>query len=74
MLLTCCGGRLFFRQYSVRLLGAITQDAEDRTALSAFRQIGSLGALLITSVIVIPILVHFDNVHIGYPAVMGMIP
>lgn len=51
---------------------AITQDAEDRTALSAFRQIGSLGALLITSVIVIPILVHFDNVHIGYPAVMGM--
>ncbi|WP_186819807.1 MFS transporter, partial [Bacillus tropicus] len=33
---------------------AITQDAEDRTALSAFRQIGSLGALLITSVIVIP--------------------
>ncbi|MBT2573742.1 MFS transporter [Bacillus sp. ISL-51] len=51
---------------------AITQDAEDRTALSAFRQIGSLGALLITSVIVIPILVQFDNVHIGYPAVMGM--
>ncbi len=51
---------------------AITQDAEDRTALSAFRQIGSLGAPLITSVIVIPILVHFDNVHIGYPAVMGM--
>ncbi len=51
---------------------AISQDAEDRTARSAFRQIGSLGPLLITSVIVIPILVHFDNVHIGYPAVMGM--
>ncbi|MCY8959034.1 glycoside-pentoside-hexuronide (GPH):cation symporter [Bacillus atrophaeus] len=51
---------------------AITQDAEDRTALSTFRQIGSLGALLITSVIVIPILVQFNNVHIGYPVVMGM--
>lgn len=70
---TCFGVSLIHSStFRTDHLAPPTQDAEDRTALSAFRQIGSLGALLITSVIVIPILVQFDNVHIGYPAVMGM--
>ncbi|GAA3330155.1 hypothetical protein GCM10020331_081560 [Ectobacillus funiculus] len=51
---------------------AITRDASDRTSLATFRQIGSLGALLITSVIVMPIIVQFENPQVGYPVAMGM--
>ncbi|MFJ7744889.1 MFS transporter [Peribacillus sp. NPDC097295] len=51
---------------------AMTQDAEDRTSLATYRQIGSLGALLITSVIVMPIIVKFENPKVGYPVVMGI--
>lgn len=51
---------------------AITQNAKERTQLSSFRQMGSLGALLITSVVVMPIIVKFKNPVIGYPVVMAM--
>ncbi len=51
---------------------AITQDASDRTSLATFRQIGSLGALLITSVIVMPIIVQFENPKVGYPVAMAI--
>lgn len=51
---------------------AITQNANERTSISTFRQIGSLGALLITSVIVMPLIVQFENPKIGYPVVMGI--
>lgn len=51
---------------------AITQNAEERTSLATFRQIGSLGALLITSVIVMPLIVQFDRAEVGYPVVMGI--
>lgn len=51
---------------------AMTQNADDRTSIATFRQIGSLGALFITSVAVMPILVKFDNPKVGYPVVMGM--
>ncbi|SDN05681.1 glycoside/pentoside/hexuronide:cation symporter, GPH family [Fictibacillus solisalsi] len=51
---------------------AMTQNADDRTSISTFRQIGSLGALFITSVAVMPILVKFDNPKVGYPVVMGL--
>lgn len=54
------------------LSAAMTQDAEDRTSISTFRQIGSLGALLITSVIVMPLIVQFENPKVGYPVVMGI--
>lgn len=53
-------------------LGALmTQNSEDRTSISTFRQIGSLGALFITSVAVMP-LVKFENPKVGYPVVMGL--
>ncbi|MCM3024763.1 MFS transporter [Heyndrickxia ginsengihumi] len=51
---------------------AITQNAEERTQISTFRQMGSLGALLITSVIVMPLIVQFHDPKIGYPAVMAI--
>ncbi|MED4646915.1 MFS transporter [Bacillus inaquosorum] len=51
---------------------AMTQNSEDRTSISTFRQIGSLGALFITSVAVMPLLVKFDNPKVGYPVVMGL--
>jgi len=54
----------------------ITQDTQERTALSTFRQIGSSGALLITGVVFIPLLSLFGNLRIAYPAVtaiMGLI-
>ncbi|WP_404841006.1 MFS transporter [Bacillus halotolerans] len=51
---------------------AMTQNTEDRTSISTFRQIGSLGALFITSVAVMPLLVKFDNPKVGYPVVMGL--
>ncbi len=51
---------------------AITQDANDRTSLATFRQIGSLGALLVTSVIVMPIIVQFENPKVGYPVAMAI--
>lgn len=51
---------------------AITQDTVERASLSSFRQAGSLGALFVTSVIVMPIIVHFANPKVGYPVVMGI--
>ncbi|MDN4524174.1 MFS transporter [Fictibacillus fluitans] len=51
---------------------AMTQNADDRTSIATFRQIGSLGALFITSVAVMPILVKFNNPKVGYPIVMGL--
>jgi glycoside/pentoside/hexuronide:cation symporter, GPH family len=51
---------------------AITQNTSDRTSLATFRQIGSLGALLVTSVIVMPIIVQFENPKVGYPVAMAI--
>lgn len=50
----------------------ITQDAKDRTSLASFRQAGSLGALFITSVVVMPMIVWFSNPKVGYPVVMAI--
>ncbi|MET3207875.1 UNVERIFIED_CONTAM: Na+/melibiose symporter-like transporter [Paenibacillus sp. PvR008] len=33
---------------------------------------GSLGALFVTSVIVMPLILLFPNHHVGYPVVMGI--
>lgn len=54
------------------LAAAMTQDAEDRTSLATFRQIGSLGALLITSIVVMPLVVQFENPSVGFPVTMGI--
>ncbi|AKO91637.1 glycoside-pentoside-hexuronide (GPH):cation symporter [Priestia filamentosa] len=51
---------------------AMTQNAADRTSLAAFRQTGSLGALFITSIAVVPLILLFPNEKIGYPIVMGI--
>lgn len=53
-------------------LGAsITQNVQDRTLLASFRQAGSLGALLITGVIFMPLVSLFPSEKIGYPFVAG---
>ncbi|MED4072596.1 glycoside-pentoside-hexuronide (GPH):cation symporter [Priestia endophytica] len=51
---------------------AMTQNAADRTSLAAFRQTGSLGALFITSIAVVPLILLFPSEKIGYPVVMGI--
>ncbi len=54
-------------------LGAsITQNVQDRTLLASFRQAGSLGALLITGVIFMPLVALFPSERIGYPLVAGI--
>ncbi|MFB5762111.1 glycoside-pentoside-hexuronide (GPH):cation symporter [Paenibacillus medicaginis] len=51
---------------------AITQDTVERASLSSFRQAGSLGALFVTSVVVMPLILLFPNNHMGYPVVMAI--
>lgn len=51
---------------------AITQHVQDRTLLASFRQAGSLGALLITGVVFMPIVKLFPTEHIGYPVAAGI--
>ncbi|MFL0249719.1 glycoside-pentoside-hexuronide (GPH):cation symporter [Clostridium neuense] len=54
----------------------ITQDTQDRTSLSTFRQIGSSGALLITGVIFMPLVTLFGKGRAAYAfvtAIMGVI-
>lgn len=54
-------------------LGAsMTQDPLDRASLASWRQAGSLGALLITSVMVIPLIKQFSDPHIGWPVVVAL--
>ncbi|WP_411350358.1 MFS transporter [Paenibacillus sp. WLX2291] len=81
------GGKLFYAYASYMIWGigysfvnipygslgaAITQDTVERASLSSFRQAGSLGALFITSVVVMPLIVHFSNPSVGYPVVMAL--
>lgn len=58
-------------------LGSVmTQDVQDRSQLASFRQAGSVGALLITGVIFMPIVIKFNNPKAGFPfaaAIMGLI-
>jgi len=54
-------------------LGAsMTQDPVDRASLASWRQAGSLGALLITSVVVVPLVKQFADPHIGWPVVVAL--
>lgn len=50
---------------------AMTQDPIDRASLASWRQAGSLGALLITSVIVVPLIKQFSDPHVGWPIVVA---
>ena len=54
-------------------LGAsMTQGPIDRASLASWRQAGSLGALLITSVMVVPLIKQFSDPHIGWPVVVAL--
>ncbi|GGG08466.1 putative symporter YjmB [Paenibacillus albidus] len=54
----------------------VTQNSEERAKLASFRQAGSLGALFLTSIIVMPLILFFTKhgAHdkLAYPLVMGM--
>lgn len=51
---------------------AMTQDVQDRTLLASFRQAGSLSALLITGVVVMPLITMFNNPKVGYPVAVAL--
>lgn len=54
-------------------LGSVmTQDVDDRANLASFRQAGSVGALLITGVVFMPIVNHFSDPKVGFPIAAGI--
>lgn len=58
------------------LASVMTQDVNDRAKLASFRQAGSVGALLITGVVFMPIVTTFSNSKIGFPiaaAIMSLV-
>lgn len=52
---------------------SMTVNADDRTQLSVFRNMGSQGALFITGIIVLPMVSQFPNQAIGFPIVVGVL-
>ena len=50
---------------------AMTQDPNDRASLASWRQAGSLGALLITSVMVVPLIKQFSDPRVAWPVVVA---
>ncbi|PHK49631.1 MFS transporter [Staphylococcus edaphicus] len=55
------------------LSASMTINAEDRTQLSVFRNLGSQGAMFISGIVVIPVVSLFPNHQIGYPIAVGML-
>ncbi|MGV3142735.1 glycoside-pentoside-hexuronide (GPH):cation symporter [Staphylococcus simulans] len=55
------------------LSASMTVNADDRTQLSVFRNMGSQGALFITGIIVLPMVSQFPNQAIGFPVVVGVL-
>lgn len=51
---------------------AMTQDPNDRASLASWRQAGSLGALLITSVMVVPLIKQFSDPRVAWPVVVAL--
>ena len=68
---------LFNAAYSVvnipygSLSAAMTLNADDRTQLSVFRNLGSQSALFIAGIVVVTMVSQFDNHAIGYPVVVA---
>jgi len=54
------------------LASTMTQDPQERTSLASFRQLGSTMALLISTVVVIPMVTKFNNPNIGYPVAIAI--
>lgn len=48
------------------LASVMTQDSEERAKLASFRQAGSVGALLVTGVVFMPIVLAVGNKQIGF--------
>ncbi|KYH13444.1 MFS transporter [Staphylococcus kloosii] len=55
------------------LSAAMTLNADDRTQLSVFRNLGSQGALFIAGIVVIPMVNAFPNHAVGYPFAVGLL-
>jgi len=53
------------------LQSSMTQDVQERTQLASFRQFGASLALLLTGVAVMPIVLKFTDVRVGYMVAMG---
>ena len=54
------------------LAATMTQDPQERTSLASFRQLGSTMALLISTVVVIPMISRFTNPSVGYPIAIAI--
>ncbi|MGO3048703.1 MFS transporter [Staphylococcus casei] len=55
------------------LSASMTINAEDRTQLSVFRNLGSQGAMFIAGIVVIPMVNLFPNHATGYPIAVGLL-
>lgn len=70
---------LFNAAYSVvnipygSLSASMTINADDRTQLSVFRNLGSQGAMFISGIVIIPLVSLFPNHAIGYPIAVGIL-
>ncbi|MCB2340057.1 glycoside-pentoside-hexuronide (GPH):cation symporter [Clostridium estertheticum] len=54
------------------LAATMTQDPQERTSLASFRQLGSTMALLISTVVVVPLVAKFNNPNLGWPVAIGI--
>lgn len=54
------------------LAASMTKDPVDRAGLASFRSLGSQAALFITGIVVIPIVMKFEDPAVGYPVAIGM--
>lgn len=52
---------------------SMTVNAEDRTQLSVYRNMGSQLAVIITGIVVLPMVSQFPNQAIGFPIVVGVL-
>lgn len=55
------------------LSASMTINADDRTQLSVFRNLGSQGAMFISGIVVIPLVSLFPSHALGYPVVVGVL-
>ena len=69
---------LFNATYSIvnipygSLAASMTKNPVDRAGLASFRSLGSQAALFITGIVVIPIVMKFENPQVGYPVAIGI--
>lgn len=55
------------------LSASMTINADDRTQLSVFRNLGSQGAMFISGIVIIPMVNLFPNHATGYPIAVGVL-